>query len=97
MIQHLVLVQLRDSTAESEAESLAQAFRDMQRHVGGVVEARAGFDFSGRCRPYSLVAVLRLSDREALDRYLSDPRHLDLVRRLDALSEHRLVADFEAD
>ncbi len=97
MIQHVVMVELKGTTSGEEADSLAADFREMSTEVEGVLESTAGIDFSGRCLPYTLIAVLRLGSRDDLARYSSHPKHLQLVGRLDELAASRIVADYEVE
>ena len=94
MIEHLVLVEIPES-AEPHREELAGMFRAFQASVPGVVSSVAATDFSGRCAPYSLVAVLRIDSREALAGYAIHPKHKRLIARLDELGCVRIVADIE--
>jgi len=94
VIKHVVLVELPEEHRERGEEILAM-FRQFVQSIPGVTRVEAGEDFSGRCRPYSLIAILEMADRPALESYSSHPEHLQLLRLLDATECRRLVADFE--
>ena len=70
-------------------------FRSFRDAIPGVRSAVAGTDFNGRCKPYTLAAVLEIETREALLAYGSHPAHQRLVALLDELGCKRIVADFE--
>jgi hypothetical protein len=94
MIEHLVLVEI-PPIAEPHREEIIHTFQSFDGKIPGVVWSTAGSDFSGRCQPYSVAAVVRLVDREALAAYGTHPAHLALVAMFEELGCRRIVADYE--
>jgi len=94
MIEHIVLVEV-PADAEPHRQEIVAEFRGFAGGIEGVISASAGTDFSGRCEPYSIAAVIRLESREALDGYSRHPDHKRLVALFEELGCRRIVADFE--
>lgn len=94
MIEHIVLIELPEA-AESHRSEIIRTLHSFAGIIEGVVSSHAGTDFSGRCTPYSVVAVLEIESTEALDAYAVHPAHRKLIALFDRLGCRRMVADFE--
>ncbi len=94
MIVHILLGKEREGLSDDERQELAQAIGRL-RDVPGVQRLSAGPNFSERSRGYQQAAVMYFEDRKALDGYLKDERHLDVVAVLNRLLPDRLIADYE--
>jgi hypothetical protein len=94
MIEHIVLVEIPES-AETSRQEIIDTFCAFSSVIPGVVSATCGSDFSGRCPPYSVAAVIRIDSRAALDVYQSHPAHRHLIALFDELGCNRIVADYE--
>lgn len=95
MIQHIVLVEVPQE-AESRRDEIVQLFQSFPGKIPGVVDVVAGNDFSGRCKPYSIAAIVHIDTREHLDGYATHPAHQALLELLEEIGARRIVADFDA-
>ena len=96
MIGHVVLSRWRADAPASEVHAVLDATREL-KPVPGVVDARAGADFSGQSRGHTHDVVLRLRDQAALAALLPHPAHQALHERAAPLLADSLVFDFDAD
>jgi hypothetical protein len=94
MIIHVVLL-MPPVPDNGAGEEVMDRFRDLLGKVPGLRDVSVGAEFSGRAAPYSLMAVLHLDSRDALQGYLDHPVHKQLVARLEELHCGRIVADIE--
>lgn len=94
MIEHIVLIEVPEE-AQLRREEIIQKFKTLKGAVPGVVQSTAGTDFSGRCLPYTMAALVEFEGREALAGYDGHPAHQDILDLLQELGCNRIVADFE--
>jgi quinol monooxygenase YgiN len=93
MITHIVLGK-GEGLGETERRELAGVL-DRLRGIPGVEDFSWGNDVSGRGKGYTIAMVAHFTDREALQRYLGHPSHLEIVEALNRLMPERLVVDYE--
>lgn len=94
MIVHILLGKEREGLSDDERREMNEAIARL-RDVPGVQRLSAGPNFSERSKGYQQAAVMYFADREALDRYQKDERHLQVVAILNRLLPERLIADYE--
>ncbi|HET7478511.1 MAG TPA: Dabb family protein [Rubrobacteraceae bacterium] len=96
MIDHLVLIAVRDDCSPEEVADLVDSARKLKDSVPGVVDLSIGEDFSGRGGEYTHGLFARFEDRDGLQGYLKHPDHIAVVEKLDRYTNGRLVLDYEA-
>lgn len=95
MIDHLVLFTVRGDVSSEDAGDLLSSARDLREQVPGVVDLSAGENFSERAGGYTHGLFARFRTADDLRAYIEHPDHLALVEKLDALTDGRLVVDYE--
>jgi hypothetical protein len=94
VITHLLLLQARADLTEYEERELGEAVYGLTS-VPGVQNFSWGPDFSGRGKGYTHAAVMYFDSRDALQTYMDNDRHKEIVRTLNRLAPERLVIDYE--
>jgi hypothetical protein len=94
VIAHLLLLQVRADLTEYEERELGETVYGLSA-VPGVQNFTWGPDFSGRGKGYTHAAVMYFESREALQRYMDNARHKEIVQTLNRLAPERLVIDYE--
>ena len=95
MIDHLVLFTVREDASPEDAEDLLSSARALRDQVPGIVDLSAGENFSERAKGYTHGLFARFRTADDLRSYLEHPDHQSLVEKLDALTDGRLVVDYE--
>jgi hypothetical protein len=81
MITHVAAFRWKDTVTEAQVAELTDAFRGLRERVPALVSYRFGADLGlhQANADYAVVAVLR--DEEGVSAYLSDPAHVEIVKR----------------
>jgi antibiotic biosynthesis monooxygenase (ABM) superfamily enzyme len=82
-----------DATAEHK-ERAASEIKAFQGQIPGLIETHVGENFSPRSQGHDLGAVMKFTDRDALEAYMVHPLHQELVNWLIAYVEP-IEIDFE--
>ena len=80
MIEHVVLIKLKDGTTAEQRRALIEAIKGLRHAVPGIVDLSCGENFSPRSQGYEVGLVVRFADRAALDGYLPHPVHQRVVK-----------------
>jgi ribosomal protein L17 len=94
MIDHLVLLAVREDASPEDIEDLISSIRGLKDTVPGVVDLTVGENFSERSGGYTHGIFVRFESREGLQGYMKHPDHLAVVEKLDRLTS-RIVVDYE--
>ena len=97
MIDHIVLFTLREGVSSEDAGDLLSSVRDLRERVPGIVDLSAGENFSERAGGYTHGLFVRFRTADDLRAYIQHPDHQAVVEKLDALTDGRLVVDYEHD
>lgn len=94
MILHLVSFKYKkdtDTAARDDHRARLRALRDLD----GVVDLKVGEDIVRSPRSYDTGLMIMFRDREALDAYQRNDRHVPVAQLGVAVSEHVVAVDFE--
>ena len=78
MIEHVVLLAVRQG---ENAEPMLTALRELAKTIPGIVSISAGTNFTDRGKQFTHGLSLRLESREALDHYLTHPKHVEVIEK----------------
>ncbi|WP_119068707.1 Dabb family protein [Rubrobacter indicoceani] len=95
MVDHLVFFDVKSGVPADEREDLLASLGALKEKVPGVLDLTVGEDFSGRSGDYTHALFARFEDREGLKTYATHEAHLEVVEKLDRLSNGRIVCDYE--
>ena len=84
MIRHIVLLRFRDDVSEARRRELYAELRALVGRIDGLTSAVFGPNVSpeGLSKGFRDGFIMELRDAEARDRYLADPRHQAVGRKL---------------
>jgi len=72
---HSVLFKFKEETTEAQLLEVCNKFRLLKDGVPGLIDVSAGLNFSTNNKGYQLLLSAILENKEALDVYLSHPKH----------------------
>ncbi|ADV84053.1 Dabb family protein [Terriglobus saanensis] len=95
MYIHAFAFRWNENVKEEQKVRVKEEILALQGKIPGLLETHVGTNFSGRAHGYHFAAVMKFTDRSALDAYGPHPVHQELVRWLMPLVEP-VEMDFEA-
>lgn len=78
-VEHMVWARFHEGVSEAEKESFLQAVRDFDGSVPGILDIKAGKNFTDHSDGYTHGWTITFECREALVAYGSHPSHLKLA------------------
>jgi len=94
MLLHLICFKYKPDVDEATRTHHRERLRAL-RTLDGVVDLKVGGDVVRSARSYDTGLAVTFTDRAALDRYATDPRHVPVSQFGAGLSEHVVACDFE--
>ncbi len=95
MVKHVLMIKLKED-CKDKAEELKALFLSMRGRVPQALEVESGVDFLHSGRSYDVLLCVTLEDRAALDAYLADEYHCEVVKPFVAsVRETAAAVDFE--
>ena len=96
MLTHVVCFKYKTAASEADRREHRRQLQGLSvLGLQGVVDLHVGPDVVRSVRSYDTGLVVRFKDRPALDAYQVDPRHVEVARFGQSLSEHIVAVDFE--
>lgn len=99
MVEHIVLLKLKDGITAAQLETLSGALHGMAAEIPGIASITAGTNNSpeGKSQGYSYGFIVRFADEAARDAYLPHPHHRQVAgEHIRPLVEDVLVFDYTA-
>lgn len=82
MIEHIVLLKLKDGTPEESVARMIEGLKGLQSKVPGILAVSVGTNFSERSKGFTHGLVMRFEDKAALEAYLPHPAHEAVAQEL---------------
>ncbi|MDO3384959.1 Dabb family protein [Gilvimarinus sp. SDUM040013] len=97
MIRHILLIQFKDASDESEIEKIKAMFLAMPGKVTGVIAVEWGENDSpeGMNQGFTHTVMMTFSDEKARQSYLPHPAHEKLKEVFIPLLEDIIVFDYQ--
>jgi hypothetical protein len=95
MVDHLMFFAVREGASQEEVDDLVSSMRALSEEVPSTVDLSVGKDFSGRSGEYTHALFARFEDTAGLREYMEHPAHLAVVKKIEATTTGRIVADYE--
>ena len=98
MIEHIVLLKLKDGVTESQVRKLIDGLNELKKFIPGMMEVSGGYNNSpeGKNNGFNYGFIVRFKDPSARDLYVPHPKHQELAKTLvRPIVEDVLVLDFE--
>ena len=94
MVVHTFYFRWKPAATASEKQRAHAEIIALQGQIPGLLETRAGFNFSSRSAGYDFGGIMKFSDRTAFDAYNDHPVHQRLLSWLKPLID-AIELDFE--
>ena len=95
MVDHLVLLAVREDASSEEVEDLLSSIRDLKGAVPNVLDLSVGENFSERGDRYTHGLFVRFQTADDLRAYIEHPEHKKVVEKLEKTTTGRLVVDYD--
>ena len=93
MIKHIVCFKLKEGES---AERAAEVLRSMRGKVPEIIDMEVGVDFLHSERSYDVILQVVLQDKDALEKYQTDPYHCSVVKEhMHKVRESSVAIDYE--
>ena len=80
MVEHLVFFKVKPEFDEQHFQTALARFQEIKTAVTGVVDLTFGRNFCDRNKGFQFGLMVRLADKDALQRYQAHPLHQSLVQ-----------------
>jgi Stress responsive A/B Barrel Domain len=94
MVIHTFYLHWKPGTTEAQKQRAQAEISAFQTQIPGILETYVGVNFSPRSKSYEFGAVMKFTDRAALDAYMIHPIHQQLLSWLAPLVD-AVDLDFE--
>jgi hypothetical protein len=94
MINHVVMMKLKEGTQNADIEWLEGALDDLPNKIMEIHGYEFGRDIIRSPRSYDFALVALFANPESLERYQKHPDHLVVVDKLKTICEDIITVDF---
>jgi len=95
MINHVVLAKFKPGIGQADIEELERMLDDLPNKVTEIHTYEFGQDLIHSAKSYDFAIVALFANLETLDRYLTHPQHLPVVKIIQESCENVVTVDFE--
>ena len=98
MIEHIVLLKLKEGVTEAQTQALADGLDKLKQVVPGMLKVSAGYNNSpeGKDAGFAYGFIVKFSDAAARDGYVPHPEHQELAKTLvRPIVDDVIVFDYE--
>lgn len=98
MIEHIVLLKLKEGVTEEQTQELVDGLNKLRDVMPGILDVSGGYNSSpeGKNAGFTYGFIVRFGDSAARDGYLPHPEHLKLAKTLvRPIADDVLVFDYE--
>ncbi|PSL44398.1 stress responsive alpha/beta barrel protein [Salsuginibacillus halophilus] len=96
MIEHIVIMKFNEATTLEQMQEGARRLEQLKDEIPGILEMKAGINFSERSQGFEFALTSRFESKEALEAYGPHPKHEEVVEYLNSIGlSDKLAVDFE--
>jgi hypothetical protein len=98
MIEHIVLLKLKDGVSEDKMEALLAGLNDLKKVIPGMLEVSGGYNNSieGKANGFNYGFIVKFKDSTSRDGYVPHPEHIKLAQTLvRPIVDDVIVLDYE--
>jgi len=98
MIEHIVLLRLKDGVSEDKTKALIAGINDLKKVIPGMLEVLGGYNNSpeGKSAGFSYGFIVKFKDSASRDVYVPHPEHIKLAQTLvRPIVDDVIVLDYE--
>lgn len=101
MIRHIVFFSMKPTALGqnglANAHIMAEHFRRISKEIPGVFSVELGLNYNNEERFYEMALNQIFENKQALEDYTSDPRHVAVRDFVRQVIDHRIVVDYDMD
>jgi hypothetical protein len=95
MIVHLALYKWKRMAKNEEINKIVKEIKSLKNKVKGIIDIKAGKNFSKWSLGYSHAFVVFAKDKVSLERYRDNKMHKKIAAKIEKIEEESLGFDFE--
>ncbi|MDQ1317204.1 MAG: hypothetical protein QG641_553 [Candidatus Poribacteria bacterium] len=98
MIEHIVLLKLKDGVSEDKMKALLAGLNDLKKVIPGMLEVSGGYNNSieGKAGGFNYGFIVKFKDSASRDGYVPHPEHIKLAQTLvRPIVDDVIVFDYE--
>ena len=95
MINHVVLIKFKPNVKDADIEDLEKSLDDLPNRIVEIHTYEFGRDLVHSKRSYDFALVALFANLDAVRRYQEHPAHLEVLQKINRLSENIVTVDFE--
>ena len=98
MIEHIVLLKLKDGVSEDKMKALLAGLNDLKKVIPGMLEVSGGYNNSieGKANGFNYGFIVKFKDSASRDGYVPHPEHIKLAQTLvGPIVDDVIVLDYE--
>ena len=99
MIEHIVLLKLKEGTTEAQTQEMLDGLKKLKGLVPGILDVSGGHNNNpeGKSAGFTYGFIVRFRDAAARDGYIPHPEHQKLAKTLvRPIADDVLVFDYES-
>jgi len=95
MIIHIALFKWKKEANPEEIDEIMNELRSLKK-LDCVEDLYCGENFSKWANGYTHAIVGKFKDKESLEKYRKDPKHIPIAKKIEKLEADSIGIDFEA-
>jgi hypothetical protein len=98
MIEHIVLLKLKDGVSEDKMKALLAGLNDLKKVIPGMLEVSGGYNNSieGKASGFNYGFIVKFKDSASRNGYVPHPEHIKLAQTLvGPIVDDVIVLDYE--
>src|SRR5258708_24079134 len=96
MIEHILLLRWNEEASQEAIDNAMAELAGLKDKIPGIVGLSSGVNFSDRAKGYTHGAVMRFTNRAALEAYYPHPEHQRVVQKfITPMRADSLIFDYE--
>jgi hypothetical protein len=96
MVEHILLMRWTEEASQKAIDDALTELRGLKGKIAGMIDLSCGSNFSERAKGYTHGALMRFTDRAALEAYYPHPEHQRVVQSfINPIRADILILDYE--
>jgi len=94
MIKHIVFLKLSDEGMKQKNDIVVK-LKSLKENIDFIRALEVGINFAQENRAYDLALTVIVDDKESLQKYATDPKHIAVIEFLKSIETISKVVDYE--
>jgi hypothetical protein len=98
MVEHIVLLKLKDGVTEDKTKLMMDGLNDLKKVISGMLEVSGGYNDSpeGKAAGFNFAFIVKFKDSASRDGYVPHPEHIKLAQTfVRPIVDDVIVVDYE--